>query len=129
MIKYLLDTNAYIWLDSKSAGLSPLAKQTMADKQSQLFISLISIWEMQIKFQLGKLALRTSLSDILRDQAQQNNVQVLPVREAHIFALDQLAMIHRDPFDRLLVAQAKLEAMIIITADKTIAQYNIKTLW
>jgi PIN domain nuclease of toxin-antitoxin system len=93
-----------------------------------LMLSVASIWEMQIKNQLGKLQLRVPLPEIIREQ-RENGIEILPIEPAHIFTLDSLPGHHKDPFDRLLIAQAIVEDAVLLTADPLIQQYPIKTEW
>src|SRR5687768_5240382 len=98
-MNYLLDTQVFIWVDSDPTKISTAARYVMADANNLFFLSIASVWELQIKHQLGKLKLRAPLPDIIHDQ--ENNVRLLPITTEHIYTLEQLPMLHRDPFDRL----------------------------
>jgi PIN domain nuclease of toxin-antitoxin system len=100
-MRYLLDTHTFVWLDSIPANLSTKVTSICKDPTNLLFISIVSIWEMQIKLNGGKLILPKPLSEIIEWQQQNNSIQVLPVNLPHIFALEKLPSHHRDPFDRL----------------------------
>jgi PIN domain nuclease of toxin-antitoxin system len=104
-MRVLLDTHTFIWWDAdKKAGrLSPKAFNIISDSSNSVVVSLATIWEIQIKIQLGKLTLAAPLADILKQQ-QANDIELLPVNVMHILALDTLPHHHRDPFDRILVA-------------------------
>ncbi|MBZ0307384.1 MAG: type II toxin-antitoxin system VapC family toxin [Anaerolineae bacterium] len=128
-MKYLLDTHVFIWLDAASIQLSEPAHKIIADRSNILFLSLVSIWEMQIKHQLGKLALRTSLTEIIDNQQKTNGIYLLGITLPHVLTLTTLANHHRDPFDRLLIAQTRMEEMILITDDREISNYEVKTVW
>ena len=130
-MRVLLDTHTFIWWDAdkKSGRLSPKAFDFLSDSSNTLVISLATIWEIQIKVQLGKLKLAAPLSEILRQQQQANGVELLPVNVVHILALEALPHHHRDPFDRILVAQAKIENMLLVSKDSVFAQYSIPVLW
>ena len=93
-----------------------------------VILSVASALEMEIKLQLGKLHLRSSLRDIISDQ-QTNGIHVMPIDLAHVFALQDLPLHHKDPFDRLLIAQAKAEEAVLITHDLLFAKYPVKVLW
>lgn len=108
-MKLLLDTHTFIWWDSEPARLSPRALALLTERQNTLLLSVISIWEIQIKLQLGKLRLAVPLKEIVESQQQTNNVQILPLTLEHVLALENLPAHHKDPFDRLLVAQAIVE--------------------
>lgn len=128
-MKYLLDTQAFIWLDSDPGKLSPKVSAIAGDPQNVLFLSLASAWEMQIKLQLGKLTLPAPLIAIMRDQRKTNRIKLLHITLQHILALESLPYYHKDPFDRLIVAQSRVTDMPLITADTTLAQYPITTIW
>lgn len=128
-MNYLLDTHTFIWMDSKSPDLSERARLLIADLEHVLFLSLASVWEMQIKAQLGKLNLRVALPDILRDQQITNDIQLLSITLDHILELKNLPDHHKDPFDRLLVAQSNIEQMPIISRDTQIAKYPVNVIW
>ena len=101
----------------------------MADSDNVLFLSLASIWELQIKAQIGRLELARPLVDIVREQQEVNQIQLLPIILEHIIALEDLPQHHQDPFDRMLIAQARHEDMPIITKDTKIAKYPVTILW
>lgn len=125
----LLDTHAFIWLDIAPNRLSNAAKHAIQNSQNSIYLSLTSVWEMQIKIQLGKLKLNSPLSSTVAAQQNINSVQMLPIRLDHILALDNLPFHHRDPFDRLLVAQAQIEGLTLITNDQKINAYAVTCLW
>lgn len=130
-MRVLLDTHTFLWWDAdKKAGrLSSKAFDSLSDSSNTLVVSLATIWEIQIKVQLGKLTLAAPLANILKQQQQINAVELFPVSVPHILALDLLPHHHRDPFDRILVAQAKVENMLLVTKDPVFIQYPISTLW
>lgn len=106
----LLDTHAFLWLDSEQTKLSETAEQVCTDAANKLWLSTASVWEMEIKMALGKLRLRRPLSEIIRSQQTANGIQILPVQLAHALELENLPSHHKDPFDRMLIAQVKSEA-------------------
>ena len=128
-MKVLLDTHAFIWWDSAPEKLSPQARAACQDRANLLLFSVASAWEMQIKLQLDKLRLRLSLAEVIADQQQTNNIQVLPVALAHVLALQGLPAHHKDPFDRLLIAQANTEEAILVSHDPVFAHYPVEVLW
>ena len=99
------------------------------NEENQIFLSMASIWEMQIKVDLGRLEFNLTIGEKVAKQRKNNGLSVLSITEAHIYDLPKLANHHRDPFDRLLVAQARVENMTIITADQQVHAYDVKTLW
>ena len=116
-MRLLLDTHIFIWWDSNLARLSPAAAAALNDPANTLILSVASLWEMQIKINLGRLPLRLLLRDIVKEQQLMNGLRLLPVRAKHTFALDGLPHHHKDPFDRLLMAQAIAENMTVVSAD------------
>jgi PIN domain nuclease of toxin-antitoxin system len=127
-MRLLLDTHAFIWWDSDPAQLSPAALAALQDPANEVWLSVASVWELVIKAQLGKLALRLPLADIVRQQ-QANGLRVLPVSLAHVLAVEGLPPIHKDPFDRLLIAQANVEGAELVSADQVVRQYPVRILW
>ena len=128
-MKVLLDTHAFIWWDSAPDKLSPQARAACQDRTNLLLLSVASAWEMQIKLQLGKLKLNLPLVEIIESQQQRNNIEVLPVALAHVLALQDLPPHHKDPFDRLLIAQANVEGATLLCNDPVFAKYGVNTLW
>ncbi len=128
-MRVLLDTSAFLWAASEPEKLSVKAQDTIRDAQNQLFFSLASVWEIQIKVQLRKLNLKNPLLSTIETQQQKNGIQLLEIELPHILALADIADHHRDPFDRLLVAQARAESLTFITNDAKIQQYDVTWLW
>jgi PIN domain nuclease of toxin-antitoxin system len=128
-VKLLLDTNVFIWLNDAPHRVRESVMSIIANPDNDLCLSLASIWEMQIKIQLGKLELSDALPDILRTQQVDNNLQVLIINLNHIWALENLPYHHRDPFDRLLIAQAQTEGMTLVSADGVFDSYDVDLLW
>ena len=128
-MKLLLDTHAFIWWDNEPAKLSPRVLALCQDRTNSLLLSVASVWEMQIKLQLGKLKLNLPLVEIIETQQQRNNIEVLPVALAHVLALQDLPPHHKDPFDRLLIAQANVEGATRLCNDPVFAKYGVNALW
>lgn len=130
-MKLLLDTHVFIWWDSDPSRLSETALTLCSDPTNEMLLSVASLWEMQIKHQLGKLHLHLPLADIVSHQQAANALTVLPITLAHVLALAQLPSPsqHRDPFDRLLIAQARCEDATLITADAMFASYPVRVAW
>lgn len=128
-MKLLLDTHAFIWWDSDPTRLSPRVLTLLQDQDNLLLLSVASVWEMQVKQQLGKLRLRLPLAQIVEAQQQSNSVQILRIELAHVLALENLPAHHRDPFDRLLIAQAGVEGAYLVSADPSFTSYSVRVLW
>jgi len=97
--------------------------------KNALYLSIVSLWEMQIKTQLGKLALDVPLDELWHKQQTQSNILLLLTKEAHVWELGNLPHLHRDPFDRLLIAQSRHEDMPLISADGIVSKYETKVVW
>lgn len=128
-MKLLLDTHTFIWLDSNPSRLSAQVRSLLQDPNNTLLLSVVSIWEMQIKTQIEKLQLSIPLAELVESQRRANMIEILPVSLSHVLALDQLPLHHKDPFDRLLIAQAKIENATLVSQDAILARYSVQLLW
>ena len=128
-MKLLLDTQAFIWWSNDPEKLSARARAACEDISNILLLSVASVWEMQIKLQLGKLKLDVPLRTLVESQQQGNDVQILPVVNEHVFALENLPLHHKDPFDRMLIAQANTEELLVVSKDENFKAYPVKLLW
>jgi len=128
-MKLLLDTHVFLWLMENPGKASPAALAACEDAANSLFLSVVSIWELQIKLATGKLTLKQQLQGIVEDQQRNNRLEMLPVRMPHLWALPGLPALHGDPFDRMLVAQAGVEDMFLVTADRALTNYPVQVLW
>ena len=128
-MKVLLDTHTFLWWITDDPQLSKTARQVMEGPDNELFLSAASGWEIAIKARLGKLKLPDDLQDFISEQLRINSIQVLPIQMAHALHVYTLPGHHRDPFDRLLVAQSQLEQLPILTDDPQMAQYSITVIW
>ena len=128
-MKLLLDTHSFIWWDSEPNNLSPQVLVLCQKRANIVLFSVASVWEMQIKLQIGKLKLNLPLAKMIENQQQINNINILPVTLTHVLALQTLPAYHKDPFDRLLIAQANIEGAVLISNDPIFAKYPVKLLW
>jgi PIN domain nuclease of toxin-antitoxin system len=128
-MKLLIDTHVLLWLAGDAESLSEKVASLILDDQSSLFLSCASIWEIQIKSQLGKLNLNRLLPDLIEQQCEVNEIQLLEIKLEHIYSLKDLPNHHRDPFDRLLVSQSKVEEMPIVSIDNVLDAYGVKRIW
>ena len=129
MARFLLDTHVLIWMDIAPGKLSSSAAALLTDRSNTLILSVISVWEMQIKLQLGKLQLEQSLAEMVESQQQTNHIEILPIRLPHVLTLQNLPMYRKDPFDRLLMAQAIVEKATLISNDDRMVEYPVDVLW
>jgi PIN domain nuclease of toxin-antitoxin system len=127
-MKGLLDTQAFIWWDSQPQRLSASAMAFLRDPNNEVLVSVVSVWEILIKKQLGKLQLHLPLQQIVTQQ-KANGIQVLAVNLEHVLAVEALPNIHKDPFDRLLASQAAVEGTVLLTADAVFRQYPVNVVW
>ena len=128
-MRVLLDTHAFLWWITEDRRLSARAREVMTDGGNDLLLSAASGWEIAIKASLGRITLPVPIDRFLSEQLQRNGIGALPVEMRHALGVHALSLLHRDPFDRLLVAQAQLEKLRILTSDPQIAQYDVETLW
>jgi len=119
--RFLVDTNVFIWWMEKKKPLGKDISHIISDPNNYIFLSLASIWEMSIKEKIKKLKLP---KDWKKD-IQSGTFEILPISIDHIFGLDYLPLLHKDPFDRILVAQANIEGLTLITSDPKIWKYNV----
>lgn len=128
-MRFLLDTHAFLWWITDDIQMPAQVREIISDEGNELFLSVASCWEIAIKAQLGKLQIAENPETYIPDQMQRNAIQGLPIQTSHALHVFNLPYHHRDPFDRMLVSQAQLENLPIITSDSLIAQYNIQTIW
>ena len=124
MPRLLLDTHVLLWALEDSQALSIDARQSIADTRNEVFVSAVSIWEMAIKCSMGKLR----APDNLADTVQEAGFAALPITLAHAEQAGMLPPHHRDPFDRMLVAQALAEGLVVVTDDPLIPKYGVRTM-
>ena len=128
-MKLLLDTHTFLWLDSSPEKLSNTALTACEDPANQLYLSVVSAWEIQIKQQIGRLQLDVSLDQMIQGQQAANDLRILPVALHHVYTLDELPLYHNDPFDRLLIAQAKAEQAWLVSIDSQFEPYSVTVIW
>ncbi len=128
-MRVLVDTHTLIWALTNNPLLSKRAKRILTSGNEELVFSLVSLWEAAIKIRLGKLTTIGSSVSYLRDEMTIYGMDLLPIRYEHILQLETLPSHHGDPFDRLLIAQAKSESIPILTSDAKIRLYDIPLIW
>lgn len=129
MTPLLLDTHAYLWFVFDDPRLSESAAAAISDPETEPILSVASLWEIAIKRQLGKLDLGMELTTFLREYVEARRVTVLTLELTHLVEYDRLPLLHRDPFDRLLVAQARVLGTPIVSADPNFQGYELKIVW
>ncbi|MDR3020268.1 MAG: type II toxin-antitoxin system VapC family toxin [Treponema sp.] len=128
MTRYLLDTHTAMWFLNGDNSLSKTAKETILNLSNTKYISIVSAWEIAIKLSIGKLDIVKSTAEFLQD-AEENGFLILPINPAYLTGIETLPMIHRDPFDRILIATAITEEMTLITDDDNISKYDVSYIW
>jgi len=128
-MKLLLDTHTFIWWDSDPLRLTPQVLNMCQDPENLLLLSVGSVWEMQIKLQFGRLKLSLPLTELVAGQQQTNKIVILNIKLEHILALEKLPPHHKDPFDRLLIAQADIEEAVLVSKDQIFKEYPVQTVW
>ena len=127
-MKYLLDTHTAIWALEDKSKLSDAAKAVIDNVSFPLCVSIASAWEIAIKVSIGKLTFNGGSPSFL-EKMQHNGVELLSIESSHLEHLEHLPFIHRDPFDRLIVATAKTHSLVIVTSDDNIQKYDVQCVW
>lgn len=127
-MKLLLDTHAFLWFIEDNPRLSIEAK-ALLESDAELLISTASLWEIAIKTSIGKLTLAQPFDIFIPQQLELNAIIILPIELAHLAVVSTLPFHHRDPFDRLLIAQAMNERLPVVSADAAFDDYAIQRLW
>jgi len=125
----LLCTHSFVWWYDERHKLSPRAFAEISNRTNRVFLSVASLWELQIKIQINKFKFTDPLEIVVNEQIKTNGFQLLPVNFAHVLELEKLPFHHRDPFDRLLIAQANAEKMILVSSDSKFSAYPVNVLW
>ena len=125
----LLDTQAFLFA-LNSPELIPLkTRKLFSNEAYELYLSIASIWEMSIKSSLGKLKLKTPLKEIIQTSIKESGLKILPIQTEHTYVVEELPFHHKDPFDRIIIAQTIVERMPIVSSDAVFDQYDVKRIW
>jgi len=128
-MKLLLDTHTFIWFVYDSPELLRKTKELLEDGQTELLLSIASVWEMAIKASNGKLTLIAKASDFVENQLEKDDIHLLPITLTHLSKVEGLPFHHKDPFDRLLLAQAAVEHIEIVSVDTIFDRYGKYRVW
>ena len=128
-MRLLLDTNAFLWWAKNDPQLSTPARIAVADRANEIFLSSVSTWELAIKVAIGKMILNATVPVFVGSQILQYNFISLPINYDHTYQVETMTLHHKDPFDRLLIAQAMVENLVIVTSDSKFGPYGVATLW
>lgn len=125
-MKVLLDTQCWLWMQASPERFSSSALRLIKNTENELLLSAASSWEIAIKTALGKLSLPMPPADYVPDRLRSSGVTGLPIEHSHALHVASLPLHHRDPFDRMLIAQAQLERLTILTADRQLSLYDVQ---
>ncbi|CAD7774758.1 MAG: PIN domain protein [Candidatus Methanoperedenaceae archaeon GB37] len=128
-MRVLLDTHTFLWWISNDTRLSSRAREVISNGNNELLLSAASGWEIAIKVRLGRLQLPYEPERFIPEQLVINAIQSLPIKISHALHTYSLPIYHRDPFDRIIIAQAQLEGLPILTSDPQIAKYKVEIIW
>jgi PIN domain nuclease of toxin-antitoxin system len=125
----LADTHSFLWFITEDSRLTLTARQALLPGNRQVLLSVASLWEIAIKVRIGRLPIPEPLDEFIPEQLARNAIHLLPISAAHTFEVARLDLHHRDPFDRLIVAQAVHEDIPVISADVVFDRYPVTRLW
>ena len=125
----LLDSHTFVWWRDEPRKLSSTAFTEISNPNNDIFLSVVTVWELQIKIALRKFTINGGLKNAIDDEQQNNGFQILPINLSHALNLKNLPPHHKDPFDRLLISQAIVENMTLVSADANFAKYQVNLLW
>lgn len=128
-MNYLIDTHVLLWIFHDPDKITKQAMNIIVNTENNLFVSMASIWELSLKISLNKLDLGCSLNYFVKNEIISNSIELLSIDLEHLYLVQQLPFHHRDPFDRLLIAQAKHENLTIISKDSHFRKYDVKLYW
>lgn len=128
-MRILLDTCTFLWVITEAPELSARARELFADPANEVFLSSVSTWEISVKYALGRLPLPESPERFIPTQRKQHGVETLLLEESATLHLVRLPELHKDPFDRMLICQAMIHGMVIMTPDALILQYPVPSTW
>ncbi len=128
-MKLLLDTHTLLWFIAGSASLSAYTRSLIEDAANEKFVSIVSIWETAIKVSIGKMSLSAPFDVLFPHQLEVNGFELLPIKVEHTSVVTTLPFHHRDPFDRLLIAQAIEEKLTLLSVDNVFDDYGVTRLW
>jgi len=128
-MKLLLDTHTFIWFIKGNLNLSNTARNLIEDEGNQRFLSIASLWKMAIKVSMNKLTLQAPFTNLVMQQVYGNAIEVLEIRSEHLDVLAKMPFHHKDPFDRLIIAQSIAENIAVISKDSEFGGYPMTLLW
>jgi PIN domain nuclease of toxin-antitoxin system len=124
-VRLLIDTHALLWWRDDSPHLSPRARHEIADLNNQIFVSVVTLWEIVLKRSAGRLNFPDDLEQVL----QEDSFTLMPIGFQHLRTIERLPFLHKDPFDRMMIAQALAEGIPIVSRDRVFAAYGVQVVW
>jgi PIN domain nuclease of toxin-antitoxin system len=128
-MKYLIDTNVLIWYSENSSKISNSIYDVINNPQNKIFVSIVSLWELAIKLNLGKIKITDSFVDFISNYITKNTIDILEISVSHLLRISTLENFHRDPFDRMIISQSLAEDIIVISSDEKFDLYKIKRIF
>jgi len=128
-VNLLLDTHTFLWFIAGDSSLSETARSAIEDENNNRYLSVASLWEIAIKVSIDKLELSEPFETLILEQLAENGIELLDISVEHTALIASMPFHHRDPFDRLIAAQAKVEQMTLISADEVFDEYEVNRLW
>lgn len=128
-MKYLLDTHALLWITTDNPKLSLKVKDIYLNAENEILFSIASLWELAIKSSIGKISFKKDLDEFIEEHVKGNNIEILGIKLPHVLRIEKLLFHHRDPFDRLIIAQAIENNLMILGNDKIFDKYKVKRIW
>jgi PIN domain nuclease of toxin-antitoxin system len=128
-VRLLLDTHTFLWFIEGNLNLSDTARNLIEDEGNQRFLSIASLWEISIKISLGKLELGMKITELVTQQVYGNAIDVLEIQSGHLDELTEMPFHHKDPFDRLIIAQSIVENMAVVSKDSAFRSYPVRLWW
>ncbi len=128
-MKLLLDTHTFLWFIGGNTNLSNIARNAIEDISNQRFISIATLWEISIKVSIGKLKIELAFTELVEQEVYGNAIEILEISSEHLDELVKLPFHHKDPFDRLIIAQSLVEDATLVSKDAAFQSYPIKLLW
>lgn len=128
-MEFIIDSHVFIWFFSLPEKLSKKAKKILLNDESNIYLSAASIWEIGLKYKIGKLSLPENPREYILSRTNSAEIKLLPIQPSNSFTVNELELIHRDPFDRMIVAQSKDNKIAVLSNDEIFDKYNIERIW
>jgi PIN domain nuclease of toxin-antitoxin system len=128
-VRLLLDTCAFLWFQADSPELSPVVRAQILDPANEVYLSAVSVWEIAREYAQGRISLPSHPSTLIPAIRQDSGIESLSFTESDALAAEKLQLFHKDPFDRMLIAQALMGGLVIVTSDRAFEPYPVRVIW